>query len=106
MLLYIFRSDNPHPGPDTGKPAKKLRASEYLFLHLPLFTFNTAYLFNWNDRLICRDYGMLIFIYLFYNTRARNIGSAGFFCIGNKISYRYLLFYTDIISDYINFLFS
>ena len=64
---------------------------------------NLTYLFDWNDRLICHDYGMLIFIYLFYNTRIRNIGSAGFFCIGDKISYRYLLFYTDIISDYIDF---
>ena len=24
LLLYIFRSDNPHPRSDTGKPAKKL----------------------------------------------------------------------------------
>mgnify|MGYP004592759535 CR=1 FL=1 len=24
LLPYIFRSDNPHPGADTGNPAKKL----------------------------------------------------------------------------------
>ena len=30
LLLYIFRSDNPHPGSDTGKPAKKLQASDQM----------------------------------------------------------------------------
>ena len=73
------------------------------FSHLPLFTFNITYLLDWNNRLIRHNDGMLVFVYLFYNTRARNIGAACFFCIGNKISYRYFLFYTDIISDYIDF---
>ena len=82
---------------------KNILTSLYFFSNLPLFTFNITYLLDWNNRLIRHNDGMLVFVYLFYNTRARNIGAACFFCIGNKISYRYFLFYTDIISDYIDF---
>ena len=54
------------------------------FSHLPLFTFNTTYLLDWNNRLIRHNDGMLVFVYLFYNARARNIGSTVFFASGIK----------------------